>query len=165
MLKIFASDSPALGFLCAPIALCCVAGALTGLLGGCAAADMADFTISPDPVEFGDVDFSVETPEEGYAPIAVTMYNNGLSDVTLGLADFNPDYLCVVGYSYDGLPGTMGVVAPASSYVLNLAVCGYLPGERDTEVSTSVTVSTDSTPSTLSIPVTFTPVLPTGDSS
>ena len=163
MLKIFASDSPALGFLCAPIALCCVAGALTGLLGGCAAADMADFTISPDPVEFGEVDFSVETPEEGYAPIAVTMYNNGLSDVTLGLADFNPDYLCVVGYSYDGLPGTMGVVAPASSYVLNRAVCGYLPGERDTEVSTSVTVSTDSTPSTLSIQVTFTPVLPTGD--
>jgi len=160
MCNIPASDSLALRALCAPITLC----GLAGLLAGCAAGDTADFSISPDPIEFGEVDFSVETPDEGYTPIAVTLYNNGVNDVTLGLADFNEDYLCVVGYTHDALPGTMGVVAPASSYVLNVAVCGYLPGERDTEVSTAVTVSTDSTPSSLSIPVTFTPVLPTGDS-
>jgi hypothetical protein len=160
MRNIPACFTPVLRVLGAPMALC----SLTGLLSGCAAGDTADFSISPDPVEFGEVDFSVETPDEGYTPIAVTLYNNGVNDVTLGLADFNEDYLCVVGYSHDALPGTMGVVAPASSYVLNFAVCGYLPGERDTEVSTAVTVSTDSTPSTLSIPVTFTPVLPTGDS-
>jgi hypothetical protein len=142
------------------VALC----TFVGLSAGCGQSDTADFTISPDPVEFGEVDFSVETPEEGYTPIAVTMFNNGVNDVTLGLADFNDDYLCVLGYTHDALPGTMGVVAPASSYVLNLAVCGYLPGERDTVVSTEVTVSTDSTPSTLSIPVTFTPVLSSGDS-
>lgn len=131
--------------------------ALLLLAVGCA-AEPVDFTISPNPVTFGEVDFAVEMPEEGYAPIATTLTNNGTYDVTLTLEAFDEDHLCVQGYPHDTLPGAMGLVAPGSSYVLNIAVCGYLPGERDAEVSTSVTVGTDADPATLTIPVTFTPV-------
>lgn len=130
---------------------------LLPLLAGCG-ADPVDFTITPNPVAFGEVDFAAEMPEEGYAPIATTLANEGTYDVTLTLQAFDQDHLCVQGYPADALPGAMGLVAPGSSYVLNIAVCGYLPGERETEVSTSVTVGTDAEPATLTIPVTFTPI-------
>ncbi len=134
------------------------------LLAACG-ADSLTFTISPDPVAFGEVDFAVEMPDDGYAPIAVSLTNTGSTDALLALADFDDTYLCVQGYSHDLLPGEMGVVAPNSTYVLNIAVCGYAPGERDSQVSTDVTVSTDGDPSSLTIPVTFTPVQTMGDTS
>ncbi len=117
-----------------------------------------EFSISPNPVAFGEVDFDVEMPDEGYAPITTAMTNNGTEDVTLSLLDFDDDYVCVQGYFHDLLPGTMGTVAPSSTYVLNIAVCGYLPGERETQVSTEVTVGTDGEPASFTIPVTFTPM-------
>lgn len=120
--------------------------------------DPIDFTISPNPVAFGEIDFAVDPPEEGYNPIATTLTNNGLDDVTLALADWDDDYLCVQGYSHEERPGAMATVAPGSTYVLNIAVCGYLAGERDTEISTDVSISTDSTPASFAIPVTFTPI-------
>ncbi|MSP54887.1 MAG: hypothetical protein EXR69_04680 [Myxococcales bacterium] len=120
--------------------------------------DPIEFTISPNPVAFGETDFAVELPEEGYNPIATTLTNNGLHDVTLTLADWDDDYLCVQGYAHDARPGAMATVAPGSTYVLNIAVCGYLAGERDTEIRTEISISTDSTPSSFAIPVTFTPI-------
>lgn len=126
-------------------------------LAACGSPEVV-FTISPSPVAFGEVDFDVEMPEDGYDPIAVGLTNAGTADVVLGLADFDDTYVCVQGYSHDLLPGTMGTVAPNSTYVLNIAICGYAPGERGTEVSTDITISTDGSPATLTVPVTFTPV-------
>ena len=126
------------------------------LLAACG-SDEVMFTISPNPVAFGDVDFAVEMPADGYSPIATGLTNAGTKDVVLGLADFDDTYLGVQGYSHDLLPGTMGTVAPNSTYVLNIAVCGYAPGERGSEVSTNVTISTDGSPASFTIPVTFTP--------
>ncbi len=122
-----------------------------------------DFAIAPNPVAFGQVDFAVEMPTDGYAPIATSLTNNGTKTVTLTLEDWDSDYLCVQGYSHDNLPGVMAPVDPGAAYVLNIAVCGYLPGERGTEVDTNVTIGTDSTPSTFPIPVTFTPLMSGGD--
>lgn len=129
---------------------------LVALLG--CTPDPIEIAISPTPVAFGEVDFAVEMPHEGYSPIPTSLTNNGTKDVLLALADWDVDYVCVQGYSHDALPGTMATVAPGSTYVLNIAICGYLPGERDTEVSTSVTISTDTEPASFPIPVTFTPV-------
>ena len=46
----------------------------------------------------------------------------------------------------------------ALAYTFGVGVCWYLPGEEDTEVSTQLVVKTDGNPSSVTLPITFTPI-------
>ncbi len=139
------------------------------LLGACASGSES-FTISPEPVAFGEIDFAQRRPEEGFNPIAVTLTNTGESDVPLRLAAFDDSGICVEGYSHDLLPAVLGTVAPGSPFVLTLSICGCVQGgcEEGVEASTEVTISTDGSdfvqeypdgaPGAFTIPITYTPV-------
>jgi hypothetical protein len=131
------------------------------------AACTADYviTVSPATVNLGVVDFAVEMPDEGYTPTQVSLTNAGKGTPVLALASYDPDHICVVGFTGRDLPISLGELPEGSTYLLNIAACGYLAGERDSEVSTDVVVSTDGSPGTVTIPVRFTPTRTIADDS
>lgn len=131
------------------------------------AACTADYvvTVSPSTLNLGVVDFAVEMPEEGYTPGQVSLTNDGKGTPVLALAEVDADYVCVVGFTGRDLPIPLGELPEGSTYLLNIAACGYLPGDRDSEVTTEVVVSTDGTPATIRIPVSFTPTRTIADDS
>lgn len=116
-----------------------------------------EITISPATLNLGVVDFANEMPEEGYTAGQVSLTNVGKGEPALSLSGYDADHVCVVGFTGRDLPISLGTLPEGSTYLLNIAPCGYIAGERDAEVTTEVTVSTDGTPSVLTIPVSFTP--------
>lgn len=124
-----------------------------------------DIQVSPPALDLGVVDFDVEMPDEGYPPSSVSFINQGTVSASLSLVDYDPDHLCVVGFTGRSLPITMGELAEGSVYVLEVGACGYAPGERDTEVQTELRVGTGGTPGVLVVPVVFTPTRTIGDDS
>lgn len=117
-----------------------------------------DLAFSPASVDFGVVDFSGEMPEEGYATSGVDLTNNGGPTVTISLPEYDTDRLCLQGFPVDGdFPVDLGELAEGSTYSFVIGLCWYLPGEADTEVSTELVVKTDGNPSSVSVPITFTP--------
>ncbi len=116
-----------------------------------------EITVSPATLNLGVVDFANEMPEEGYTPGQVSLTNAGKGEPMLALASYDPEHICVVGFTGRDLPVTLGALPEGSTYLLNIAPCGYIAGERDAEVTTDVTVTTGGSPATIVIPVSFTP--------
>ncbi len=118
-----------------------------------------EMTVSPALLNLGVVDFAEEMPEEGYDPGQVSVTNVGKGEPQLALSGYDAEHICVVGFTGRELPVTLGALPEGSTYLLNIAPCGYIAGERDTEVSTEVTLTTGGSPATVTIPVVFTPTL------
>jgi len=122
-----------------------------------------DILISPARLDLGVVDFAQEMPEEGYAPGSVSLINKGTGEPQLALLAYDDVHLCLPGYTGLDLPATIGTLPEGATASLLVAACGYEPGERDSEVYGTVTVGTGGTPSTVEIPVVFTPTRTFGD--
>jgi hypothetical protein len=91
-------------------------------------------------LDWGEVDFQVEMPEEGYDPQVVTVTNSGTGGLDLTVV-YDEDHLCIQGF--ESSPLTLPGLDEGSSYVLSVAVCGYQTGERDTEVTGQVRFRAD----------------------
>lgn len=109
------------------------------LLLGCGPSVVIE--VSPAEVDLGTVDFAVEMPEEGYNPTAVTLTNVGTADTTITVTDDDPDHLCLQGFSTFDAPYDLGDIPAGGSYTFEIAACGQLQGEMDTEVATEVRLS------------------------
>jgi hypothetical protein len=127
--------------------------AILALLVGCAGQTLS---FSPDTLDFGEVDFAGELPEEGYAVETVTLTNDGSAADTLSLQAYDQDHLCLAGFTTQDFPVDLGSVSSGGSYTFRVGVCAYVSGEVDTEVSTTIEVEGDN--GAVSLPVTFTPV-------
>jgi hypothetical protein len=123
---------------------------------GCAGPDLS---FSPASLDLGEVDFTGEMPDDGYATASVDLTNVTGPTFVLSLPEYDTDRLCLQGFPVDGdYPVDLGELAEGSTYTFGVGVCWYLPGEEDTEVSTQLVVKTDGNPSSVTLPITFTPI-------
>ncbi len=130
------------------------------LLFACAEGDLA---IEPVSLDWGEIDFQDDgcrdcLCEAGCAPMDLVLTNAGEADLEVSLpAGMDADHLCPIGHDPSG-PIELGVLESDASFILRIAVCGYLPGERDTEVSGTVDIENDGVDTVIQVPWSFTPI-------
>jgi len=117
------------------------------------------FSLSPATLAYGTVDFppADQMPAGGYAQAQLTVTNTGETEGSLSLPEPDPEVFCIEGFTTQEFPVDIGVVKPGSTYLFNVGLCGYPPGNSGAEVSTSFDIDTDGDPATLTVAVTFTP--------
>jgi len=98
-------------------------------------------------------------PEEGYDAQNIALNNTGTTVLDITLQSYDDIYLCL-----DGLePGTqsLGSLEPEQTYSLLIGACNYEEqnGERDTELTGSISITHTGINSPLEIPWSFTPIL------
>lgn len=130
---------------------------LLSLATGC--TPPAGLVFSPATLAFGEVDFTGEVPDEGYATEVVSLSNDGRKTLPIALPEYDPDRLCLAGFGTQAFPVALGDLDPGAAYTFTVGVCGYVSGEVDTEVTTELAVDSDD--GTVTLPITFTPVRPT----
>jgi hypothetical protein len=116
---------------------------------------------SPARLDFGTVDFAEEVPEGGFAPIALTVRNDGERDLPWSLTTLDGERLCIPGIGE--APVELPDLAADASQTYTVGVCGYVAeaGDRDTLVTGSLRFDIDG--ASFSVPWGFTPVLGLGD--
>lgn len=117
-----------------------------------------EINTSPDELAFGDVEFTAEMPEGGFAQEDLVLTNASERETVLTLPPYDDDHLCIEGFDNDQLPQDLASMTQQATYVLRVGVCGYVPGEAESEVQLTLTINTDGTPSTVQVPVSFTPI-------
>lgn len=129
------------------------------LLALVACSDPAALTFSPASLDFGEVDFGGEMPDGGYASETVTLRQEGGPAVALSLPAYDFDRLCLAGFPDDrDYPRALDTLEEGGSYVFEVGVCAYVPGELTSEIETEVVVETDGDPSYVTLPIRFTAV-------
>lgn len=133
------------------------------------ACSSGSLSISPNPIEWGEIDFHNADPMDcdpedgGCDPTVVTLLNDGDRDVGISIpGGVDSDHLCVDGFEPD-TDMDLGTLGAGSSYNLVIAVCGYEPGERDSEVTGAISIALDSG-DTESLEWSFTPIRNIGGS-
>lgn len=122
--------------------------------------------LSLDPAElvWGEVDFQAEplNCEDGCDPLEATLRNDGEGDLAVRLpSGYDGDHLCIDGFTEPDSPLDLGILPPGASYILVIRVCGYLEGERDTEVRGALRLDADGEGFTW--PWSFTPIRDFGE--
>ena len=123
------------------------------------ACNNGELTAFPSQITWGEIDFTSSMPEEGYDAQNIALNNTGTSILELTLQYYDDTYLCL-----DGLEAgmqTLGKLEPEHQYSLLIGVCNYEEdrGERDTEISGTISVTHTGANSPVEIPWSFTPVL------
>ncbi|MDP2317374.1 MAG: hypothetical protein Q8P41_31105 [Pseudomonadota bacterium] len=126
------------------------------LVGACAPARGLEF--DPAQLDFGEVDFTGEMPDTGYALLSVSVTNPGTRTETIALPAYDDDHLCLVGFGTQDFPVDLGDLAPGATYVLQVGVCAYVSGEVGSLVETGLEVDSDGPSGTINLPIAFTPV-------
>lgn len=124
-----------------------------------ACAEPADQVgVDPTEVDLGEVEFSAEVPDGGFASVDLVFTNlTEEEDLRLTLPGYDGDRLCIEGFDA-GESREMTTMGPGSTYVLTVGVCAYLMGEQTTLVETGISVETSLRPSSITVPIRFTPV-------
>jgi len=117
-----------------------------------------ELSVFPSSLNFGEVDFQTEMPEEGYAALTVTLKNVGETDLDISLNHIDFDHLCLQGF--DTAPISLGTLTPNQSYTIKVGACDYSreSGERDTLVSDYISIEHNGANAPSSIQWSFTPV-------
>lgn len=123
-----------------------------------ACADPVNVSGSPASLDYGEVDFTAEVPDGGFASLDWTVTNVGDADVTLTLPAYDDERLCVDGFDVDTLPQALPAMSAGGAYVFHVGICGYVAGEEGGDVQTELTVQTDTTPASLTVPITYTAI-------
>lgn len=114
-----------------------------------------DLDMTPESLDLGTIDFAVEMPEEGYNPLPVTVRNLGKVDTVLSIVGDDPDHLCVQGFPDRVAPYDLGSLPAGASYTFEVAACGALPGDMDTDVITGLVIGAEGAPAPMELSVTF----------
>jgi hypothetical protein len=128
------------------------------LLWIAACAPDVELSVTPASLDFGDVDFAVEMPEEGYDPLEVSVTNIDKDDHEVWIVADDPDHLCVQGFPDARAPYLLGTVPDGASYDLSIAVCAYDPGDRDSEYAATVAFATETDSEPVAVDVVFVPI-------
>lgn len=117
-----------------------------------------ELSLDPSSLAFGEIDFGVEMPEEGYSPLPVSIQNIDKADHTLFVVADDVDHLCFVGFPEAAAPFELGTLPEGSAYTVQISVCDYDPGDRDSEYLTSVRFATETDTDPVELSVSFTPI-------
>lgn len=136
-------------------------GLLVVVLAGCGGKS-TELEISPPQVNWGELDFAEEPPDEGFEPVQLVIKNVGDNDVEVELTGFDFERLCAPGYS--AVPASLGNVTAGGSVAVSVGVCGYSAeaGDRDSLVSGTIDVGVVDGEGSASARWSFTPVLDLG---
>jgi len=130
---------------------------LIALFMGCSAGEL---TLSPNPVEFGDIDFNQELPDAGYNVQEVFLQNSGQEDLELVVFGVDDTRILLSGQFSSENPLSLMSIGPGQYHTLNLGVVGYdvEAGERDTLVEGSISVDAPNLKDPQILRWSFTPV-------
>tara|TARA_B100000925_G_C21780567_1_gene376039 strand:- start:50 stop:466 length:417 start_codon:yes stop_codon:yes gene_type:complete len=103
------------------------------LLLGCT---KIDFEYSPKVIDWGEINFYDEMPENGYKEQNILFRNIGKKQISLNVSGFNKEYFCVVGETESDF---VNITELESNQIfeISVSVCNYIEenGERDTDIS------------------------------
>jgi hypothetical protein len=117
-------------------------------------------SVSPDPLEFGEIDFNQDKPDAGYNVQEVFFLNNGESDLNLTLTQIDDSRLLLSGQFISERPLTMMSLSPGQHHTITLGVIGYdvEAGERDSLVEGTIFVNDSTLKQSGQINWSYTPV-------
>ena len=117
-----------------------------------------ELSVFPSRLDFGEVNFQDEKPEEGYGALTVALKNVGETDLELSVSNVDFEHLCMQGF--DTAPIDLGRLTPNQTYTIKVGVCDYSreSGERDNLISDVIRVEHTGQNSPFEIQWSFTPV-------
>jgi len=126
----------------------------------CAGCSTGSVSISPNPLEFGEIDFNLEQPEAGYNVQEVFLLNDGEEDLDLTITNVDDTRVLLSGQFLSEKPLKLMTIAPGQHHTLNLGVYGYdvEGGERDTLVEGTIFVNAPNLKESGRLNWSFTPV-------
>ena len=103
------------------------------LLLGCTKTEIE---YSPTFIDWGEINFYNEMPENGYEPQNIVFRNMGKKQTSLSVSGFNKEYFCVVGELENSFID-ISELEPNQIFEISVSVCNYVEenGERDTKIS------------------------------
>ena len=135
--------------------------ALLGLVLAACGGDSA-LSVSPERIDWGEIDFQSAAPEGGFSPRSIAVTNGGKGPATLQLDSFDFERLCLPGFT--SVPAEIGEVAAGEDFTLEVGVCGYdsAAGERDQLISGQLRISDTDSGDEVVVEWSFTPVRAVG---
>ena len=138
------------------------------LLTACKASGQLE--IDQERLDWGEVDFHTEecmdcSCADGCGLTPILLNNTGEGPLEIEMPNgFDDNHICIDGY--DSTPNlSLGTLQPGEFFLLNVSICGYLPGELNTagedpprEVTGKLRFATDGTPSMATVDFSFIPV-------
>ena len=141
---------------------------LSFLLFGCASPGILES--DPAALDWGEIDFHNDdcmdcSCADGCGLTQVLLTNTGEAELDITLpTGFDEDHLCIDGFTSSPNLG-IGTLQPGEFFLLDVSVCGYLPGELNLPDETPARLvegrlgfQTSGEPSTFDIPFSFVPV-------
>ena len=115
----------------------------------------------PDPLDFGEVIFGPDMPDNGYAQEELSVINAGEKDVTLSLAPYDTQWFCIEGFPEADAESPLSTLSPGANYLLEVGICDHEPGTFDSDVELALGILSDGEPSRVNATITLHPVLQT----
>ena len=90
-----------------------------------------EITYSPDIIEWGEINFYDEMPENGYDEQNIVFQNIGKKQISLLVSGFNSEYFCIADEEKDYV--YMADLYPNQIFEVSVSVCDYMEeyGQRD----------------------------------
>lgn len=82
-------------------------------------------TITPNRLDWGEIDFQQDMPPAGYEQVEVTVENAGKKPVDITIPDFDFAELCLEGFTR--APIALPTLDAGQTYLLRVSVCAYDP--------------------------------------
>lgn len=135
---------------------------------GC--SSQGSLELDPEALEWGEVDFHNDDCMDcacadgcGLTPLFLNNTGEGALEIKMPNG-FDDNHLCIDGYdNEDNL--NLGTLEPGEFFLLNVSVCGYEPGELNTETETEarpvtgkLRFTTDGDPAQSDLSFSFIPV-------
>jgi hypothetical protein len=135
------------------------AALVLGLLSACGGGSGNVATATPSQLDWGEIDFQQDMPDEGYDAVDFTVSNDGKADLDIVLRGFDTTRLRLgAPLLVRADPPTLPTLSPGQSMVMRLGVYAYADGDRDTLVSGSFELEAAGIKDPTSVPWSFTPI-------
>ena len=102
------------------------------LLLGCTKTEI---TYTPDVIEWGEINFYDDMPENGYDEQNIVFQNIGKKQISLFVSGFDSEYFCLLGQERDSI--SLSNLEPNQIFSVSVSVCDYIEenGQRDEELN------------------------------
>jgi len=134
------------------------------LLIALAACGKGELDLNFDALGWGEIDFQDDACpdcqcDEGCGPTLVELTNIGDAPLNVEIPEgLDPDRFCLNGFEDVSDPIVIPTMEPDDAYILQLSVCGYLPGEQTLTVTGQIAFETDGVEETVGLDWSYTPI-------